>query len=139
MRDDDAGSTQLEVGARVTTDGPRAVAVLDQIAKATKASGGDIPIVHRLTDDGVVIASSKGQVDLLVKDGGLGDRDAVRKALPDVDGATLALWVDLRNLLDGFMGSDGVDENVAPIVGLGVTATVADNGSATYRLRLVTD
>ena len=85
------------------------------------------------------MASSKAQVDLLLKDGGLGDRDAVRKALPDLDGATVALWVDIRNLLDGFMGADGVDENLEPIAGLGVTAKVADDGSATYRLRLVTN
>ncbi len=99
MRDDQAGRTQLEVGARVTTDGPRAVALVDKINKATKASGSDFPLERRLTDDGVVIASSKGQVDLLLKDGGLGDRDAVRKALPDVDGATVALWVDIRSLM----------------------------------------
>jgi hypothetical protein len=138
MRDDQAGRTQLEVGARVTTDGPRAVALVDKINKATDASGSDFPLVRRLTDDGVVIASSKEQVDLLLKEGGLGDRDAVRKALPDLDGATVALWVDIRNLLDGFMGTDGVDENVEPISGLGVTAKVADDGSATFRLRLVT-
>ena len=112
MRDDQAGRTQLEVGARVTTDGPRAVALVDKINKATRASGSDFPLERRLTDDGFVVASSKGQVDLLLKDGGLGDRDAVRKALPDFDGATVALWVDIRNLLDGFMGADGVDENV---------------------------
>jgi hypothetical protein len=139
MRDDQAGRTQLEVGARVTTNGPRAVALVDKINKATHASGSDFPLERRLTDDGVVIASSKGQVDLMLKDGGLGDRDAVRKALPDVDGATVALWVDIRGLLRGFMGSDGGNENVDPIAGLGVTAKVAGDGSATYRLRLVTD
>jgi hypothetical protein len=85
------------------------------------------------------VASSKAQADLLSKNGGLGDRDAVRKALPDVDGATVALWVDIRSLLDGFMGADGVDENLKPIAGLGVTAKVADNGTASFRLRLVTD
>jgi hypothetical protein len=139
MRDDQTGQTKLEVGARVTTDGPRAVAVLDKINKATNAAGQDFPIVRRLTDDGVVIATSKTQADLLSKNGGLGDRDVVRKALPDVDGATLALWVDIRSLLDGFMGADGVDENLKPIAGLGVTVKVADNGTASYRLRLVTD
>jgi len=139
MRDDQTGRTQLEVGARVTTDGPRAVALVDKINNATDASGSDFPLERRLTDDGVVVASSKGQVDLLVKDGGLGDRDAVRKALPEVDGATVALWVDIRSLMRGFMGSDGGNENIDPIAGLGVTAKVADDGSATYRLRLVTD
>jgi hypothetical protein len=139
MRDDQAGSTQLEVGARVTTDGPRAVALVDKINKATGAAGSDFPLERQLTDDGVVVASSKGQVDLLVKNGGLGDRDAVRKALPDLGGATVALWVDIRSLMSGFLGSDGGNENVDPIAGIGVTARVADDGSATYRLRLVTD
>jgi hypothetical protein len=139
MRDDKEGRTQLEVGARVTTDGPRAVALVDKINKATHASGSDLPIERRLTDDGVVMATSKGQVDQLMRNGGLGDRDAVRKALPDVDGATVALWVDIRSLMQGFMGSDGGNENIDPIAGIGVTAKVAANGSATYRLRLVTD
>jgi hypothetical protein len=138
MRDDQTGSTQLEVGARVITDGPRAVALVDKINKATDAAGSDFPLERRLTDDGFVAASSTGQVDLLMKDGGLGDRDAVRKALPDLDGATVALWVDIRNLMDGFMGDQTVDENLEPIEGLGMTAKVADDGSATYRLRLVT-
>jgi hypothetical protein len=139
MRDDQAGSTRLEVGARVTTDGPRAVALVDKINKATAALGSDVAIERRLTDDGVVMATSSGQVELLLKNGGLGDRDAVRRALPDVGGATAALWVDIRSLLRGFMGSEGGNENVDPIAGLGVTAQVADNGTATYRLRLVTD
>ena len=138
MRDDQAGRSQLEVGARVTTDGPRAVALVDKINKATDAAGSDFPLERRLTDDGFVVASSTGQVDLLMKDGGLGDRDAVRKALPDLDGATVALWVDIRNLMDGFMGDQTVNENLEPIEGLGVTAQVTDDGSATYRLRLVT-
>jgi hypothetical protein len=123
----------------VTTDGQRAVALVDKINKATDAAGSDYPIERRLTDDGLVMASSKEQAALLAKDGGLGDRDAVRKALPDVDGATAALWLDLRSLMRGFMGSDGGNENADPIAGLGVTAKVADDGSATFRLRLVTD
>ena len=39
MRDDQAGPTELEVGARVTTDGPRAVALVDKINKATNGLG----------------------------------------------------------------------------------------------------
>jgi hypothetical protein len=139
MRDDNTGPTRLEVGVRVTTDGPRAVAVVDKISKASGAAGRDFPIVRRLTDDGLVIATSKTQADLLSKNGGLGDRDAVRKALPDLDGSTVAVWVDIRSLMRGFMGSDGGNENVDPIAGLGVTAKVADNGSTSFRLRLVTD
>jgi hypothetical protein len=138
MRDDETGQTKLELGARVTTDGPRAVAVLDTIYQATGAAREDFPTVHRLTDDGVVIATSEGQADLLSEDGGLGDRDAVRKALPDIDDATVALWVDIRSLMRGFMGTDAVDENLEPIEGLGMTARISDDGAASYRLRLVT-
>ncbi|MEP6761777.1 MAG: hypothetical protein ABJA93_10500, partial [Sporichthyaceae bacterium] len=139
MRDDHSSKTQIEVGARVTTDGPHAVAVIDKINKATNAAGQDFDLVRRLTDDDVVMATSKEQAALLSKDGGLGDRDAVRKALPDVDGATVAVWVDIRGLMDGFMGQDGGNKNIAPIAGLGVTAKVADNGATSFRLRLVTD
>jgi hypothetical protein len=138
MRDDETGQTKLELGARVTTDGPRAVAVLDTIYQATGAAREDFPTVHRLTDDGVVIATSEQQADLLSEDGGLGERDAVRKALPDVDDATAALWVDIRSLMRGFMGNNTVDENLEPIEGLGMTARISDDGAASYRLRLVT-
>jgi hypothetical protein len=86
-----------------------------------------------------VVATSKTQADLLAKDGGLGDRDAVRKALPDLDGATVAVWVDIRSLMKGFMGQDGGNENLDPIAGLGITGKVANDGTASYRLRLVTD
>ena len=128
---------ELELGARVTTDGPRAVSVLDKIATAARAHGEDFPIVRRLTDDGVIVASSRAQVDRLAATGRLGDRDAVRKAMPDLDQATAALWVDVRALVGEFFGDPVVNENLEPVEGIGMTVQMRGDGAASYRLRLV--
>jgi len=139
MYDDEKGSTAMEVGARVTTDGARAAAVVDQISEAARRHGADYPIVRQQIDDGLIVATSQEQVDRLAQQGGLGARDAVKKALPDVGEATAALWVDLRSLMNGFMGAEGVDENLEPLEGVGMTIQMHKDGSADYRLRLVTD
>lgn len=130
----------VEVGARSTTDAARAGAVLDKIEKAARAHGADWPMERRRTADGIVVASTPELADQLAGKGNLGDRKAFRRALPDVDGAGFALWVDVRALSKDFFNESGhVDQNLAPIAGVGMTAVSDGKGSATYRLRLVTD
>ncbi|HSR26367.1 MAG TPA: hypothetical protein VLW53_22615, partial [Candidatus Eisenbacteria bacterium] len=66
--------------------------------------------------------------------------EAFRRALPDVDSAGFAVWVDVRALAKTFFDDSGhVDKDLAPIAGVGMTAVSDGNGSATFRLRLVTD
>ena len=131
------GAGEFELGARVTTDGPRAVAVIDKLRQAARAQNEDFPVVRRLTEEGMIVASTQAQVDRLGADGGLGDRDAVRKALPDVEEASVALWVDFRGLIGEFTGATTVDENLEPIDGIGMTVQMRGTDAATYRLRLV--
>jgi hypothetical protein len=130
---------QVQVGARVTTDGARAEAVLRKILAASHAHGQDLPVYHRQTKDGYVVASGKAEADRLMATGKLGDNPAFRKALPDVADANVAVWVDVRGLATAFMGSGDtkVDENLAPIDGVGVTAHVGADGTTAFRLRLV--
>jgi Protein of unknown function (DUF3352) len=136
------GSGALDLGAKVTTDGEKAMSILDRIeAAATRLGSGSgfdsNMVVRRTTDDGYVIGSSKATLDKLEQPGKLGEDEAFGNALPDLDGAGFALWVDLAALFDGFMGSDGVNENLEPIDGLGVTTDIEGDGSATFRMRLV--
>ena len=134
---DTESETAFDIGAKVTTDGPRALEVLDRLAAAAEANGEEFPVFSNGTDDGVIVGSSKEQVGRLAAGGSLGDDDVVAGALPDLDDATFALWVDIRALGTQFSEGGGVDENLAPVQGLGITAKMSGNGEADFRLRLV--
>ncbi|MDQ1643746.1 MAG: hypothetical protein QOJ90_3097, partial [Actinomycetota bacterium] len=112
---------------------------LRKILAASHAHGQDVPVYHRQTKDGYVISSGKAEADRLTANGTLGDNPAFRKALPDVADANVAVWVDVNGLATAIMGSGDkkVDENLAPIDGVGLTAHVGADGSASFRLRLV--
>lgn len=137
---DGTESGQLQVGARVSTDVARAERVLDAI---TRASGDVVPLVRRRVGDDLVVASTPKQADRLAAEGTLGDEPGFTRALPDLDDADLAVWVDVNAVVAAVFGgfsSDPApaDENLARIDGVGVTVTSGDKGSATFRLRLVT-
>jgi hypothetical protein len=135
----DGGSDSFDVGARVSTDAARAEQVLDAL---TKASGGALPLVRERAGDDLVVASSQEQADRLAKDGTLGEKASFTKALPDLDGASFAAWVDVQGLLAGNVGGmtgADPDPNLEPLQGVGVSAVSGDNGSATFRLRVVTN
>ena len=100
----DPSASGIEVGAHVTTHDPKRADTL--IGRLTRDLGTRAPgahgVVHRVTGDGYVVASSPAQADRLTQSSGgkrLGDLDAFRRALPDVNGARFALWVDVQVLL----------------------------------------
>jgi hypothetical protein len=127
----------VQVGARVSTDGRRAMSVIDKLKKSAAFENEDVPVVSRLTDDGMIVASSAAHADRLAAGGSLGRRDVVAKAMPDIEGSTMALWVDIRGIAAEF--TEDVDENLEPLEGVGLTVRLHDDGSADYRLRLITD
>jgi len=130
-------SDGVEVGARVTTDVAAAQAVLDKLEPALGFAGGDLPVRREVGGD-LIVASSDRQADRLSESGTLGDVPAFRQAMPDLDDASFALWVDPVTVFEALFGGDGeVDENLEPIDGLGVTVSSPDDDTATYRLRLV--
>ena len=132
-------SAGIDVGARVTTDVPAAQAVLDKLEAAARRSGADLPVVRREAGGDLVVASSDAQAERLAADGNLGEQEAFQRALPDLDGADAALWVDPAGVMQLLFGSDGgVDENLEPIDGIGATLSSSDGDDvATYRFRLV--
>jgi hypothetical protein len=137
---DGGDSQELQVGARLTTDVARAQRVLDALASA---GGEDFTVARkRVGDDGLVVASTKAQAERLAATGTLGENSAFRAALPDLDDADLALWVDVKGVLavvlGGLGGSTGEpDDNLEPIDGIGVTVSSRDEGSGSFRFRLV--
>ena len=138
---DDGNSDTLAGGVRVTTDVPAAQAVLDRVEAAVRTHGGDVPVVRRVAGSDLVVASTVAQANRLATGGTLGDEDAFRTALPDVEQADAALWVDpvrlMSTLVSGF-GGDQVDKDLQPIAGIGAIVQSEGDDVATYRLRLVT-
>jgi hypothetical protein len=122
-------SDSVEVGARLSTDVARAQRLLEVIEART----GE-PLVRQQAGDDLVVASTAGQARRLARESGLGERDGFATALPDLDDAHVAGWVDVRGLFQLFGGT--VDENVEPIDGVGFTAST-DDDSAEFRIRLV--
>jgi Protein of unknown function (DUF3352) len=129
----------INAGARVTTSDPKRANSL--IGRLTGGLAGQVPgVVHQVTGDGFVLASSRAQADRLTQPAGgkrLGDLDAFRRALPDVDAARFALWVDPQSVYAGLRGG-AVVADLKPIAGFGLTATSDGSGNGSFRARLVT-
>jgi uncharacterized protein DUF3352 len=132
-----ASGEDIQLGAKVTTNGAKAEAVLAKLQRAARAHGEDLPIYHRRTADGVVVASSKAEAARLLRSGTLGDDPAFRKAMPDVEGANMAVWVDVAGLATVFTGEGSVDKNLEPIDGVGMTVHLHSGGGSVLRMRLV--
>ncbi len=139
---DGGPSGELQLGARITTDAAAAGKVLDTIEAGS--SGLLVPqfsLERRTVGDDLVVAVTEEQADRLAAGGAggsLGDLPAFRSALPDLDDAALALWVDPTGVQSALgMGSDEPDADLAPLEGIGVTVTSSTPGAAAFRVRLV--
>ena len=140
---DPAGSdhSSINLGARVTTSDPkRANTLIGRLTGGAAGKGSGFEIVHKATADGYVLASSTAAADRLTATPGkrLGDLDAFRRALPDVDGARFALWIDPQSALSGLGTLSGAADALKPIAGFGLTATSDGSGNGSFRARLVT-
>jgi hypothetical protein len=82
-------------------------------------------------DDGYALATDTATARALAGDNpGLGDSDAFRAAVPGVDDATAAGYLDLRALLRQFPDSgDFRRGDYEALQALGVTSTPTDQGS----------
>lgn len=136
---DGTSSESVQVGARVRTDVTRAERVLDALESG---AGGEWVLARERVGDDLVVASTPKQARRLAAGGTLGDRPGFGDAMPDLGEADLALWVDPKGVLEALFGGMGggeasTDENLEPIEGIGLTASSRDEGSGTFRLRLV--
>lgn len=135
------GDGQTDFGVVTRTD-PQAVRPVIDALQPLLAQTGQ-PIQATVTDDGYLLASSPAAADRLTGGAGstLGDSAAFNRALPDLEGARVAVWVDVAPLVSGFtaaFGGGALDDDLAPLAGLGMTMST-DGGNGEFRLRLVTD
>ena len=132
---------EYQIGALVKTDGEAAMSILDKLeAAATQNATILPPLTRRTTDDGYVLATSEEQATrLMAADGKLGDDEAFQDAVPDLDGAGLVVWVNLKTLFAQLPFDDQGGENIQPLAGVGVTSVIEGGGDLSFRARLVTN
>lgn len=135
---DGGESGELQLGARITTDAAAAKKVLDTLEKQSgEWLAPDFSVIRRTVGDDLVVAATKAQADRLATDGALGEDETFRSALPDLDDAALALWVDPVGAEAAFGLGAEPDPDIAPLDGVGLTVSSLSDGAASFRLRLV--
>ena len=135
---DGGRSDEVQVGARITTDTAAATKVFDRLEQ--QQDGFLVPefsLVRRTEGDDLVVAATTAQADRLAEDGALGDDESFRAALPDVDDAALALWIDPVGAEQAFSFGTEPDPDIAPLDGVGVTVSSISDGTLSFRVRLV--
>ena len=138
---------RFEAGVRTTTDPARGRALVDRLAATLAELEPDLRA--EATDDGYVVATGPAMAGRLTDSSGsrLGSSAAFRRALPDVDDARMAVWVDVKPLISSLSGMFGgpagpdepVDPNLEPIAGFGMTLSTDGDSGGSFRMRLVTD
>jgi hypothetical protein len=117
---------------RTRTDDPSAsLQVLDDLVMAL--TGEELDGYAKEVDGGLVVGT-KDEVAGFEEEGGLGDVDAFRDAVPDADEAGLVVWVDVA----GAVSSTGADvpEAVEELRAVGLTVS-GDETSSDLRLRVL--
>jgi hypothetical protein len=129
------GSGRPVLGLRAASDAAGLGPALDRLLSFTDASG--LPLERRDVPGGYVLATDRTQAEAMTRDGGLGDTDAFRDAVPDADSASVVAYLDVERLLATY--GRAVDGDLAaalrPLraVGLAVAAT-GDGTTTTLRV-----
>ncbi len=134
-----ADGSGIPVGAKVRGD---AAAIEDVFGKLSQAMGSEDTFLGTDAEgDHVAVGPSPDFRNRLLADGNLGDSATYQDVVRDGDRASTVLFVnfDANGWLDGLLeGQQEVQENLAPLAGLGVTAWVED-GTSHGVLRLTTE
>ncbi len=132
-------------GARSVTDAAAAEDVVGKVLSMLEFDFGvdvsALPIHWTAAGDSLYVTGDPSYTDALQHGGGVTD-PAFETALPDLDSAQLALWVDVDGLSAADPASspgDSAAEVMNHIAGVGITAGYEDSGNATFRLRVVAD
>ena len=149
--DGDSFDAQLPLfGMRAVTDAAAAEAVVQKLLSVLEFEFGvdvaELPVHWTAAGDSLYVTTDPSYTEALQQGGTVAD-PAFETALPDLDDAQMALWIDVDALAGGLLGIDGaaVDEADAErhvaehIAGIGVTAGYEDSGNATFRVRVVAD
>ncbi len=123
---------QVDIGMiSGTTDSNRAETIANQLLAALHATAS---VTVRSGANGTVLASSPSYADKLAGSGGLGNSAQFRDAMPDLNSAQFALYVDLQRITE--LGSSSLPAQVAALRAVGLTVS-ASGGIATLHLKLV--
>ena len=130
------------VGMRAVTDPAAAEDVVQKVLSMLEFEFGvdvsSLPVHWETAGDSLYITSDPSYAQTLQRGGAVTD-PAFGTALPDLDTAQMALWVDVDGIASGMPPSDEMDQVAAHIAGIGVTAGYQDSGDATFRVRVVAD
>lgn len=132
------GEYDLPLAVRIKGDPDAIVPVLDKLIKSADAQDD---VVVKTGDNVVAVGFAPDQVAAVAGDGSLGESDAFRKSLPDLDQSGGGLFVNfdagdwLTNLADD---DQEAKDNLAPLDSLGITAT-RDGDVLHAVVRLTTD
>jgi hypothetical protein len=127
------------LGARVRSEDPdAALSVLDGLVDSPDRG---LPLVSAPAPDGFVVGTDRTGLDRVLTDGGLGDTDAFRAAVPEADSATAVGYVDLGSLVDQLIAQGGETgqeaARFAAVEALGFSASGTDEGGR-FVLRITT-
>lgn len=132
------GGQPVRVGARIRTDTARFEELIEIFRTNAAQFGEQPPIEVRTTGEDVVIGSDPAYADTLAAGGDLGSDAGFQAALPDVEEAEFAAYVDVDRaaaLLPADTGS--AKANLEVVDAFGMTVTSDDDGQAEMRLRIV--
>jgi hypothetical protein len=123
------------VGYQAATDPAAAAPGIAAVTKLLRQAG--VSVSSTSSANRIVLATTPGYGKTLVAaNGDLGSTSSFQSAVPDAQGATDILYVDLATIFDlTGVASGRSGQDVAPLKSLGATVHV-DNGHATYRLRV---
>jgi hypothetical protein len=130
------------VGMRAVTDPAAAEDVVRKVLSMLEFEFGvdvsSLPLHWETTGDSLYITSNPSYTQALQQGGVVAD-PAFETALPDLDTAQVALWVDVDGIASGLPPGDETDQVAGHIAGIGFTAGYQDSGDATFRVRVVAD
>ncbi|MEV6268423.1 DUF3352 domain-containing protein [Kribbella sp. NPDC051936] len=126
-----------KIAARMETDPAKAEPVVQKLTTLLRErSSANIPIESAKDGDTLVVSTSKDYAEQVLKDGGLGQTENFKQALPDVKGAVMIGYVDFEaagSVSDRFAD----DKNLAALRSAGVVTRSTGDGEAEVTLRVV--
>ena len=91
-------------------------------------------VTVRSVPDGTVLASSAEYADKLTASGTLGESEQFKAALPDLDNAQVAVYLDIRRAAE--LAGEPLPDSARALRSFGLTGT-SSGDSSTVRMRLV--
>jgi Protein of unknown function (DUF3352) len=131
------------VAMRAETDAAAAQKVLIKLQALLKRSDAPVRLTWRAEGSDLLVGFSEADLSAVRSGPGISDA-AVKEALPNLDSAHEAVWIDLDRIAElvASRSPDGIDQGtmdvMSHIAGIGLTAMITEDGSTTI-LRVVAD